>query len=291
MRKHAYLIMCYEYNEILCTLLRMIDCCSNDIFVHIDAKSDDFSSKLRQFVQYSNIFFVRDRIKVYWAHYSQIEAEYRLFRDAYRGGYLRYHLLSGIDLPIKSQQYIHDFCDSYPDKEFLGISDIIDNRLKRFILFPKYQRFDRTGNGSMISYFLRCMNFPFDVIQRYLHYPFGLKNYTKYKMGPNWCSLTHNSVGILLDNKDKFLSTMKRRGYTDEIWKQTIIYNELGLPSFYDLSSPFKGCMRLIDWKRGNPYSFTINDFKEIINSDRLFCRKINDVDLAHMLEKYVAAK
>ena len=84
---------------------------------------------------------------------------------------------------------------------------------------------------------------------------------------------------------------MKRRGYTDEIWKQTIIYNELGLPSFYDLSSPFKGCMRLIDWKRGNPYSFTINDFKEIINSDRLFCRKINDVDLAHMLEKYVAAK
>lgn len=78
--------MCYEYNEILCTLLRMIDSCSNDIFVHIDAKSDDFSFKLRQFVQYSDIFFVRDRIKVYWAHYSQIEAEYRLFRDAYRGG-------------------------------------------------------------------------------------------------------------------------------------------------------------------------------------------------------------
>lgn len=84
--KHAYLIMCHELNEILCTLMRMIDDDSNDIYVHIDARRQDFSNEIRRIVKKSLVFFIKDRVGVYWAHYSQVEAEYRLFRDAFRGG-------------------------------------------------------------------------------------------------------------------------------------------------------------------------------------------------------------
>ena len=35
-------------------------------------------------------------------------------------------------------------------------------------------------------------------------------------------------------------------------------------------------CMRYIDWKKGNPYSFTINDYDELMNSGCLFARKFD---------------
>ena len=34
--------------------------------------------------------------------------------------------------------------------------------------------------------------------------------------------------------------------------------------------------MRLIDWKRGNPYVWHKDDFGILINSDRLFARKFS---------------
>ena len=38
----------------------------------------------------------------------------------------------------------------------------------------------------------------------------------------------------------------------------------------------YEGCMRLIDWKRGNPYVWTIADKEELEQSNRLFARKFD---------------
>lgn len=38
------------------------------------------------------------------------------------GPYAYYHLLSGQDLPIKSQDYIHQFFEEHQGKEFVGIN-------------------------------------------------------------------------------------------------------------------------------------------------------------------------
>lgn len=54
---------------------------------------------------------------------SQVVAEMTLFRTAFDNGpYSFYHLLSGTDLPIKSQDYIHKFMDKYPNTEFVGFA-------------------------------------------------------------------------------------------------------------------------------------------------------------------------
>ena len=37
-----------------------------------------------------------------------------------------------------------------------------------------------------------------------------------------------------------------------------------------------RGCMRLIDWKRGNPYVWTLADKEELEQSNRLFARKFD---------------
>ena len=47
--------------------------------------------------------------------------------------------------------------------------------------------------------------------------------------------------------------------------------------------------MRLIDWKRGNPYTWDYNDLTEILKSDRLFIRKIGNAnELQKQLVNYL---
>lgn len=117
--KHAYLIIAHNDPYCFHKLIGLLDDESNDIFVHIDKKSDisQFEDVL---VEKSNLYFT-DRIDVRWGSYSQIKSELILLHSAKRmGNYKRYHLLSGVDLPIKSQREIHDFFDSYPNTEFVG---------------------------------------------------------------------------------------------------------------------------------------------------------------------------
>ena len=58
-------------------------------------------------------------MKVNWGGFSLIKCELRLLKAAVMSDteYSRYHLISGLDLPIKSQDYIHAFfknnCNEY----------------------------------------------------------------------------------------------------------------------------------------------------------------------------------
>ena len=52
---------------------------------------------------------------------TQIVAELFLLREAAKTPHMYYHLLSGNDLPIKSNQYIYQFFDSHLGEEFIHI--------------------------------------------------------------------------------------------------------------------------------------------------------------------------
>lgn len=74
-------------------------------------------------LKYSNIHVFK-KVDVGWGEDSQIECEMFLFNEAYKKGpFDYYHLLSGVDLPLKSNYYIHDFFDQNKGKEFVGIMD------------------------------------------------------------------------------------------------------------------------------------------------------------------------
>lgn len=65
-------------------------------------------------------FFVKKRMDIRWGDISSIKLEFKLFRMAYENGpYMYYHLLSGVDLPIKSQDYIHEFFKKIMEKSLL----------------------------------------------------------------------------------------------------------------------------------------------------------------------------
>ena len=53
----------------------------------------------------------------------------------------------------------------------------------------------------------------------------------------------------------------------------------------------YKANQRYIDWTRGEPYTFKINDYDELIKSDMLFARKFStkiDKEIVDKIYDYV---
>ena len=102
--KHAFLIMAHGSLPLLRVLLSMLDDERNDIFLHIDRKSDMLDGAEPLVLSKARLFVLEQRVDVRWGNLSQIKAEYVLFEEALKHGpYAYYHLLSGQDLPIKSR--------------------------------------------------------------------------------------------------------------------------------------------------------------------------------------------
>ena len=120
MEKHAYCIIVHNEPELFCRLVKVLDDVRNDIFVHVDKKTD-INPFLQAKCQYSNLLFTRQRINVRWGTISQVKVEFLLFEEARsQGQYACYHLLSGQDFPIKSQDYIHQYVQNHPGENYIG---------------------------------------------------------------------------------------------------------------------------------------------------------------------------
>lgn len=115
MQKHAYMIIAHNEFDLLEILVRLLDDPRNDIYVHIDAKVKDFDFKSFQaLTQYSRLRFTPRRISATWGDFSLVNTELLLLQTAVAGEdpaqpYAYYHLISGVDLPIKSNDEIHAF--------------------------------------------------------------------------------------------------------------------------------------------------------------------------------------
>ena len=153
--KHAFLILAHGSFDLLRLLISRLDDERNDIFVHIDRK---VKALPELHTTRAGLYFTNSRVDVRWGDWSVVEAEYVLFEEAVaKGPYRYYHLLSGVDLPVKSQDYIHAFCDEHQGTEFIGytltsITPEVIRKVRRWHLFP-----DDFRNTSVIKRFLRAL--------------------------------------------------------------------------------------------------------------------------------------
>lgn len=294
-RKHAYLLETHQYSKVLETLVRMIDDERNDIYVHIDKKArNPYGHLIAQHVRKSKLYFVKN-VKVYWGTVSIVKAEYSLLQAAFENGpYLYYHLLSGNDLPIKSQNDIHAFFALHQGNEFISLRVTNGHKLRwvhtHWLFPPRGFCSNETWMGRRINRVLNTIRNDYAKLLRKAGY--SNKAFPIYCYGDNWVSLTNGTVAILLENKQKVFRCFKYTHCPDEFYKQTVLYNEMKktggfshpiriFQCFDEKGASLPSSMRLIDWKRGKPYCFTIDDFDEIEHSNALFCRKIFDEELA----------
>ena len=141
--KHAYLIIAHNEPEILKRLLNLLDDQRNDIYLHVDKKSEALYNLFKvHSLRLSRLYVLEDRVNIKWGDVSQIKAELLLFEKAVRNERYAYlHLISGVDFPIKTQDYIHEFFNSNIGYEFVGFvsnTNKIEERATKVHLFTRY---------------------------------------------------------------------------------------------------------------------------------------------------------
>ncbi|MGN0521369.1 MAG: beta-1,6-N-acetylglucosaminyltransferase [Eubacterium sp.] len=287
---HAYLILAHNEFELLENLIKALDDSRNDIFIHIDKKVKAFDfDKFKNTAKHSSIAF-SPRISIKWGDMSMVSAEYLVLHTALDSGkkYDFVHLISGVDIPLMTQEDMHAFFGKNNGLEFIhfGGEELRPVEFQRVA----YYHF-ATGRRN---YFNRFITKAESVLGRLLGIN-RVKNLTVGR-GSQWFSITGDFAQYLLSQEDFVKRQFKHTFIPDEFFVQTVF-----------LSSPFKsnlfhkefddsslGCMRYTDWHRGSPYTFTSNDYDEIINCGCLFARKFSnkaDSQITQMLYKRIGVE
>lgn len=273
--KHAYLIEAHCNKNQLQILLDCLDYQYNDIFIHIDSRSKDLKDLESEIkLKYSRVFFV-ESVKVRWGGYSQIKAEMNLLEAAYKQNkYCRYHLISGVDLPLKTQKEIHEFFDQN-EKEYVqyDYKDDIKEINKRVSKYHFLR--DHIDRDNKIGNILEKISLK---IQEIVRIDRTKKINMELKKGSNWFSITDKAVKYIIEKKDWISETFKNTKCCDEIFLQTLIYNSPFKDKlYYDEFEKRNTSLRFVDWKRGNPYIFRKDDFNDLISSHYIFARKFDE--------------
>ena len=271
--------MAHNEPEIFKRLVGLLDDPRNDIYVHIDKKSD-----IRQFqsarCKQSNLVFLTERIACKWGSLDIVRAELLLFKTAKRAGpYQYYHLISGVDLPLKSQDVIHMTTKESPSTNYIGICNnpdvnkVIEHRTRYY--FPIIVR----PGGHLIDRIKRIMALYLTTLQQRLHihrsFPFPLWK------GAQWISITDDFCSYLLDKEKEILSYFRCTLCPDEIAIHSVFMNSPFVNTQHkNDGDEYDQCLREIDWTRGTPYTWKSEDLEILINSRRWFARKFSSIDM-----------
>lgn len=267
MGRHAYLILAHNDIPLLGALVNCLDDSRNDIFVHWDAKS---GSVPQLKTEHSRLIMLDERVEVNWAGYSMVEAEFCLLKKAFSyGPYAYYHLLSGADLPIKSQDYIHAECERLDGTEFVGFAPAtqaeIDFRVQHRFLFPESFR-----SKNILK---RGLRFLYLKYQDLIHWK---RTDITVKKGAQWCSLTQDFVTYLLGQEDFVKRLFSHTFCPDELFIQTVIFNSRFKNNIKPAKSEYDGNMRFIKWVDGELIPIREEDYQNLKSSDKWFARKFS---------------
>lgn len=276
---HAIMVEGSNDSSILQQTINILDSSKIDFFIHWDKK---FSKPKLNAVK-SEIKFI-DPISVSWGSDSQIKVELLLINAVLKQvkQYDYLHLISESDIPLMSKDYFINFFAKSNSRNYVGYQSKDDKKiLERINWYYPFGKFNlRSSWGRYYVKFLKLINKTFK-INRNCH------NLNIYK-GPNWFSITSNSAKEIVTFK--YLKMFNHTYLADEILVQTILGNRH--PDNVDLKGDDNLlAARYIDWERGKPYSFTDDDYSELIshvNANYAFARKIKSRSLATNISSFL---
>lgn len=295
MIKHAFLIIAHNQFDLLKILIKMLDDERNDIYIHIDSKVTDFSFREYQKIPKKSKMFFTDRISITWGDFSQVKAEMILLEAAVKNEndenkYSYFHLLSGVDLPIKTNDEIHKFFNENSGKEFIHFSEnqpsaSAVSRIRYYHLFRKKRN---TFYKILAQIALKA--------QKICGVNRLKKNNLIVQKGTNWFSITDAFAKYLVSKSSEIERVFNYSYCCDEVFLQTMFVNSPFKNNLYmpDCNNNQLACARYIDWERGNPYTFRINDFNDIISSEAMFARKFSmetDSQIIFKIRDYIGEK
>ena len=276
--KQAYLIEAHKSDLTFKTLIQMLDNIKNDIYIHMDANNESYNpEEIIKLVKFSKVFHA-PRIQASWAAFSNVEAELLLLETALNNGhYDHYHLLSGQDLPIKTQKEIINFFEAHPGVEFVNFSseDLIQKGMycrQYYFFFQEilgHNRYSTTFRKVFNNLTAGLANSALLKLQKLFH--LKRNQDLNLRSGSAWFSITDELARYIFSKRywirDRFSYTF----CPDEAYLQTLLINTDFMKNIYNSENN----LRFIEWE-GDPHIFTIDDLEKLKESEMLFARKFD---------------
>ena len=294
----AYLISAFTDPK---HLKRLIDALNTEgafFFVHIDKKMD-----IRQFKNLckgSNIFFLPDRVRIYWGTYSQVEFQIRLIKAALSDGHRfdKLFMLSGQDYPLWSNNQIMQWVEETKGRDFIsGIcidSDDVEERYKQIyrlnrpqtdIKWTSYKMNDITSKALRKTLLMMGSKKP-------LNFMVEGRTWHLYK-GSDYFALTHETAEFVFKQwkrnkeiKDYFKSSFA----PSETCIHTIIFNNPFYKEKADLHKGNYTTLKALTPLHHIEYDPIIkvwkaDDFDELMKSEKMFARKFETETSGELLD------
>lgn len=293
--EHAYLILAHHNFDTLAMLFRLLDAPNNNLYLHVDAKAQDFNEEeLRSVLKFSKLTMLPRQI-VYWGGYSQIEATLNLVEYALKDGFDYCHTITGVDLPLKTQSEIDHFFTEHAGYEFIDYmperyecAEYKCNYYHRFVE-TKYNRKYKT---------VRLLDHGLAMFQKTL----GLKrSNTQFYQGSAYFSISEDCAKYVISRKEEIRKNYRYTLGADESYLQTIIMNSHFKDRLYRFEEKYYGNAMLVDWDRtenrhNSPHTFRISDYDSLISVDEgiLFARKFDeniDAEIVKKMFQYIDEK
>lgn len=277
--KIAYMISAYTLPDSLINLVKTLNCCDVDFYIHIDKKVNDYMFK-KEIESYPNVTFLPDgmRVKVNWGGYSQIQMQYNMIKSVMNSGfkYIRVVNLTGTDYPVMSNEIIVKKLLDCSKEYIIGfrfgdqhIDEKSPNDMKRKVL---YWYFNDYSNGLIRSLSGRLM--------RYRNYE--CIGYDFY-FGSEYWALSGEVLEFLIKEYEEDIRLRKILKFAfapSEIWIHTLFFNSVFKNKGIVYGTTYKGISELSPleyFEYGECIKIlTEDDFDKIIKSEKMFIRKVD---------------
>ncbi|MGZ2368711.1 beta-1,6-N-acetylglucosaminyltransferase [Ancylomarina sp. YFZ004] len=275
--KQAILITAYKNFEQLKELINEFDENFN-IYIHVDKKSRLTKKAIREITNISNVKYFTQKYKVNWGGLNHLKAYLKLSEKALlHNENVYFHLITGQDYPLKSNEYIKNMLFNNQDKKL--------NYMGFFKMPAKCWRnggMDRLEYYNLYDLFNAKSSFESKWIGRTRRIQKGLG----FKRSVNFCKQLYGGSTYWTIHRDtlqfvihftkqnpSFLKRFKFTFCAEEIYFQTIIMNS------EHADKVVNDDLRYVDWETGRggyPAFLDENDYESIIKSNKLFVRKID---------------
>ncbi len=198
------------------------------------------------------------------------------------------HFFQGSDLPIKTQDDIHDFFDSKKGIQFVTIEKNRTNMANMKCHYLHLFCHNRLFRKNKV---VKALNFGLVYIQKALR--FRMNQDIKLYQGSALFSITEDCAEYILSRKDEIKQRFRYSLAVDEVFIQSILMDSLYCNSIENIETDLSSNARLIDRTRpdgkNSPHIWRSDEFSYIITQPigvcfaRKFCEK-TDYQIVEMI-------
>ena len=274
----AYFLLVHRYPAQFKRLFKAIYLPGNQYVVHVDKGSGKgLAKEISTFLQpYQGAELLESRDAL-WGGYSLVEAELRGMTRLLEMGsrWSHYINLSGQDFPLKSQNYIRQFFDANPGKQFIRALDQAKQRpdtMNRISHMFVEERGRMTATGVARPYLLGDTPF----------------------IGTQWKAVTRSFCEYVCHDPraERFKAFYRNSFIADEAFFQTVMMNSI------DHGIVMNDDLRMIDWVpdgdiKLRPRNYDERDFEQLRRSTDLFARKFDaeyETGILSLLERHLTS-